>query len=107
HEPPAPRRKLSLRAAAGDGSASGDGGLDVAARDPTPSTDLLARERVRQLSDALETLPADERELLQLHVFEKLTWDEVAARQGLTVHQVKYQYQLLLQRLRRDLDRLP
>lgn len=47
--------------------------------DASPETELLRREDIRALQKAMETLNDDERELLRLHYFARLSVNEIAA----------------------------
>lgn len=51
--------------------------------DCTPETELLRREDIRLLYEAMETVSDDDRELLRLHYFARLSIKEIAAALGI------------------------
>jgi RNA polymerase sigma factor (sigma-70 family) len=85
--------------AAAPGDSTAPGAAQPAAPDPTPSKNVLAKERVRLLAEALRDLAPPDRQIVQMHFFEDLTWEQIGERLGLTREQVKYRYQLTLRRL--------
>lgn len=78
-----------------------DGGLVLA--HATPSEQMAHREQALVLADALEQLPKDYREVLVLHHFKGLTFQEVARRMDRSVDSVKQLWMRALVRLRRTL----
>jgi RNA polymerase sigma factor (sigma-70 family) len=103
HEPRRPHKKVPLHAVQRESAAGVDNAIEPPARDPTPSRLAMSREAILLLSEALQRLPPADREIINLHYSEGLTWDEIAARLHLTVHQVKYRGEKTLVRLRRHL----
>jgi RNA polymerase sigma-70 factor (ECF subfamily) len=63
--------------------------LDEPATDPGPEQLLAIEHRNRGLAEALATLPALSRAALVLHSQEELTYEEIAARLGVTRRVVK------------------
>jgi RNA polymerase sigma-70 factor (ECF subfamily) len=56
------------------------GSSNVAGPGPTPSRLAVGAENRRQLADALERLPADHRQVIELRSFERLPFAEVGQR---------------------------
>ena len=65
-----------------------------------PEETLLTEERIDALSDALETLPERERDILLLRFYSGLPSKEVAARMGLSDANVRYLQSKALSKLR-------
>lgn len=69
------------------------GGMDVAGDPPdprpTPLESGLARERVTALQAAIASLPAQQRQCFLLRVDRELSYEEIAATLGLSVHTVR------------------
>jgi RNA polymerase sigma-70 factor (ECF subfamily) len=63
----------------GDGSQA-VGAPEPAARDATPSQQIVCRDRQLRLAAALESLADDHREVIMLRNFERLPFDEIAGR---------------------------
>lgn len=57
--------------------------LDIALDTPGPERNAIARDELRRLQDALDRLPARNREVVVLARIEGLTGREIAARMGL------------------------
>src|SRR5262249_51856132 len=55
----------------------------------SPSTHAIRREQAVLLADALETLPADYREVFVLRILEHVPVEEIAARMGRSVNAVR------------------
>jgi RNA polymerase sigma-70 factor, ECF subfamily len=72
-------------------------------RQDSPSEQAGGREQAVLLLAALETLPADDRELLTLRHLDGLTFPEVARRLGRTVDSLKKRWPRALARLRQAL----
>ena len=56
------------------------GAPEPAGREATPSQQILCRDRQLQIAAALESLTGDHREVIILRNFERLPFDEIAAR---------------------------
>jgi RNA polymerase sigma-70 factor (ECF subfamily) len=65
----------------------------------TPIEERLTLER------AIRALPMDQREVVHLHVFEGLTFQETAAALGESINTVSSRYRYALQKLRKHFDR--
>lgn len=61
----------------------------LADRSPSPSENAVQKERSVILAEAIEELPPVYREVVVLRHFEQLTFAEVAARTGKSVHSVR------------------
>ena len=84
-------------------------GLDevgpVATGLPRPDQWIQYTEQFRQVSDALADLPYEQREVVTLHVYAKMTFREVARTQGVSIKTVQSRYRYGLDKLRVLLDR--
>lgn len=58
------------------------GAPEPAGREPTPSQQLVCRDRQLQLAAAVDALPPDYREVVVLRNLERLSFDQVAERMG-------------------------
>lgn len=67
--------------------------------EPAVPEAVNAHERVA-LEHALMTLPAEQRELVHLHVFEGMTFQEVAEATGESINTVASRYRYALEKLR-------
>jgi RNA polymerase sigma factor (sigma-70 family) len=65
--------------------------FDLPDSTPTPQEALIQLQRIEQMHLAVAKLPAKYQQLMQLHYFEELSYEEVAARQHLPVGTVKGQ----------------
>lgn len=85
-------------------SSDGSGGV-AGARAPTanPQQEAEASERARDIAAALETLPAEQREVIELAYFGGLSQSEIAARTSLPLGTVKTRARLALEKLRAPL----
>ena len=90
--------RLARKVALDDAGASVDATAVETADDPHLAPD---RSRVRQ---ALATLPAEQRAVLELGYYEGLSSTEIAARQGIPVGTVKSRVAAALAKLRAGLD---
>lgn len=70
----------------------------------SPERVLLGRERVRQLLDALDTLPQRTRAIFVLHKFEGLRYADIAARFGVSVSSVEKHMMKALSQVARHMD---
>ncbi len=75
---------------------SGDGAAEESLPDaaPGPEQQVMGRDAIARLQQAIDSLPARQREILMLHKFEGLSYDEIADRLGIsrntvTVHMVR------------------
>jgi RNA polymerase sigma-70 factor (ECF subfamily) len=69
----------------------------------SPSAEAARREQAVVLSDALERLPEDYREVILLHEFQDLAFPDVARCMGRSLDSVKNLWIRALARLRRVL----
>ncbi|HEX7448718.1 MAG TPA: sigma-70 family RNA polymerase sigma factor [Pirellulales bacterium] len=74
------RREVRFASAADDSQAAG--APEPIGREPTPSQQLICRDRQLQLAAAIDALPPDYREVIVLRNLERLSFDEVAQRMG-------------------------
>lgn len=74
-------------------------GADAGAR-------LIAREELGRVRDALEALPDDQREVLELAVLEGLPYEEIAHRLGVPEGTIKTRVSRARAKLRRGIERL-
>jgi RNA polymerase sigma-70 factor (ECF subfamily) len=64
-------------------------------------------ERVREgLERALRILPAEQREVVHMKVFEKMTFQEISERVGISINTAASRYRYALSRLRESLGRM-
>ncbi len=71
-----------------------------------PLSDLNASERASRVLSALQQLPAEQREVLELAYFEGLSQTEIAERVALPLGTVKTRARLALRKMRDRLDAL-
>jgi RNA polymerase sigma factor (sigma-70 family) len=62
-------------------------------------------EQFRRVSAALAELPSEQREVVTLHIYGRMTFREVARSQGLAIKTVQSRYRYALDKLRTLLDR--
>ena len=74
-------------------------GSAAAADEPSPEEAASARQRLRLLVEAVETLPPKTRRAFKLHKFEGLSQAETAARLGVTRKTVEKQLAAALKQL--------
>ncbi|MGH7459057.1 MAG: sigma-70 family RNA polymerase sigma factor [Longimicrobiaceae bacterium] len=79
---------------------------DLAPKPSDPSSDLEASERRRVLLEALDELPAQQRDAVMLAYFSGYSQSEVANRMGAPLGTVKTRVRLALAKLRERLVRL-
>ncbi len=83
-------------------------GLDEAASVPTdlrtPEQWITAGEELRRWSDALETLPYEQREAVLLHLRAGLPFRQIARHQDVSVNTAKGRYRYALAKLRSTLN---
>jgi RNA polymerase sigma-70 factor (ECF subfamily) len=85
-------------------SSDGSGGI-AGSRSATanPQQEAEASERARDIAAALETLPAEQREVIELAYFGGLSQSEIATRTSLPLGTVKTRARLALEKLRAPL----
>lgn len=74
------RREVRFASAADESQAAG--APEPVGREPTPSQQLICRDRQLQLAAAIDALPPHYREVIVLRNLERLSFDEVAQRMG-------------------------
>jgi RNA polymerase sigma-70 factor (ECF subfamily) len=77
--------------------------VEHASRQPSPEQAAGTAETHRAVTGALETLPAEQRELIERAFFDGLTHTELAARTGLPLGTVKTRIRTGMQALKRRL----
>ncbi len=92
------QREVFLDPHASEGSAT-----PVPADTPTPSRQVMAEEQSKALLSALEGLPDDYRQVMQLRYLEGLTFEEVAEKMGRTNNAVRQLWVRAISRLQKDL----
>lgn len=70
----------------------------------SPERVLLGRERVRQLLDALDTLPQRTRAIFVLHKFEGVRYADIATRFGVSVSSIEKHMMKALSQVARHMD---
>lgn len=71
---------------------------------PTPSSNAMAREELRQFTDALEKLPADYAEVVRLRSLESLPFQQVAEKMDRTVDSVRKIWYRAIVKLQQEVD---
>lgn len=99
------RLERTLGAALDRSSRALDGGL--VAPGSSPSRQAAKHEQAVLLAEALESLPADYREVIILRQLEDLPFPEVSRRMGRSLDSVKNLWVRALARLRRQMDDTP
>ena len=72
-------------------------------RSETPEEDLVRRESVRRVREAMQELPAEQLEVVQLRIYEELTFQEIARRLELPLGTVLTRMRLALKKLQAEL----
>ena len=80
------------------------GAPEPAGREPTPSQQIVCRDRQLQLAAALESLADDHREVIVLRNFERLPFDEIAAKMHRSRPAVQMLWGRALKKLQQALD---
>ena len=65
-----------------------------------PAEKLLQRERTAALTDALEQLPYDQREVITLHTHGQMTFQQIAQQQNVSINTAQSRYRYGLNKLR-------
>ena len=73
---------------------------DLPGKDP-PDEEIIRKESLDALFRQMETLPESQRKLLKMHLLEGLSYDEIAARTGLTPLNIRVQVSLARKKLKR------
>jgi RNA polymerase sigma factor (sigma-70 family) len=90
---------------AGDGCSAS--GLDVAGKEPTPSTNVRAEERTTLVQEALAELSdVKDREIIRLCFFEDIPLSQVSKQMDLSYDDVRTRFHRSLKRLKPKLKRL-
>ena len=76
---------------------------DLPGKDP-PDEELIRKESLEALLRSMETLPERQRKILKMHLLEGLSYDEIAARTGLTPLNIRVQASLARKKLKRHED---
>ncbi len=69
-----------------------------------PDEDLIVKETLGEVWTAIGKLPESQRNLLSLHLLHGLTYEEIAARTGLTPLNIRVQVSLARKKLKRHED---
>ncbi len=77
---------------------------EIASKDPTPSTRVIRREQIAAVDEAVERLPADEREVVLLRHREGLQFDEIGRRMSRSSEAVRKLWARAILRLQRMLE---
>ncbi len=75
----------------------------MASPPPNPEKQAMVRERQSVVQEALQTLPEDQRVVIELGYFSGLSQSEIAAELGQPLGTVKTRMRLVMQKLRRAL----
>ena len=76
---------------------------DLPGQEP-PDEELMRKESLGSLFRSMETLPDSQRKLLQLHVLQGKTYDEIAAETGLSPLNIRVQVSLARKKLKSHED---
>jgi RNA polymerase sigma factor for flagellar operon FliA len=98
---------MSLVSLDDPGIGSGDGDLSLDRAQPDPLRDLLRRERLLLIADAIRSLPDRDQLLLSLYYRDELTMKEVGGVLGLTESRVSQLHTSAVLRLRVTLEGSP
>lgn len=96
------RREIPLRHPSDDSQAGG--APEPAGREPTPSQQLVVRDRDLQIAAALDRLTADHREVIVLRNLQRLPFDEVAERMGRSRPAVQMLWARAIKKLQEELE---
>ena len=76
---------------------------EAAALEPPADEALENRERLKQVRSAIGQLPPTQRELLQLRVFEGLSYEQIAQKTGLSPLNIRVQVSLARKKIKQRL----
>ena len=76
---------------------------DLPGKDP-PDEELIRKEALGSLLQAMETLPDSQRKLLKMHLLQGLSYERIAAETGLTPLNVRVQISLARKKLKHHED---
>ncbi|MBR0052907.1 MAG: sigma-70 family RNA polymerase sigma factor [Bacteroidales bacterium] len=76
---------------------------DLAGKDP-PDEQLVAKETLGAVMQAMERLPDSQRKLMKLHLLRGLSYDEIAAETGLSPLNIRVQVSLARKKLKQYED---
>lgn len=96
------RREIPLQQPGDDSRARG--APEPAGREPTPSQQLVARDRNLQIAAALDQLTPDHREVIVLRNLERLPFDVVAERMGRSRPAVQMLWARAIKKLQETLE---
>ncbi len=86
------------------GIAMDDGSPAAAADSASPDVRVIFGEELRQLTQALEQLPYEQREVLILHVHSGMKFRAIARQQGVSLNTAQGRYRYALDKLRSMLN---
>lgn len=72
-------------------------------RSEAPEEDLVRRESVRRVRDAIQNLPPEQSQVVELRIYEEQTFQEIARRLDLPLGTVLTRMRLALKKLRSNL----
>jgi RNA polymerase sigma factor (sigma-70 family) len=104
---PPPDREAKAHVPLSPGDSTGQGGIDPAAVQSTPTARVRRSEEAERVLAALGKL-ADpvNREIVRLRFFDGLSLREITSRVGLTYDMVRERFSLCMRRLRKELEDL-
>jgi RNA polymerase sigma-70 factor (ECF subfamily) len=77
---------------------------EISRLSPQPDQRLISQEAIERVREALKGLPAEQREVVRLRIYEDCKFAEIAERLKLPLGTVLSRMQLALKKLRRSLD---
>jgi RNA polymerase sigma-70 factor (ECF subfamily) len=80
-------------------STGANGVAEPAGKDPSPSKDFDAREKARFIQEALKSLSAQDRQIVELRFFEKWDFGQIGDHLGLDESTVRYHLHKCLKQL--------
>jgi RNA polymerase sigma factor (sigma-70 family) len=97
---------LPLGTSSPNDSTGANGVAEPAGKDLTPSKDFDAREKARFIQEALKSLSAQDRQIVELRFFEKWDFGQIGAHLGLDESTVRYHLHKCLKQLQPKLKGL-
>ncbi len=94
-----------LKAAACRRTAGLDDAMEQTARGGDPQAWLILSEEFATVSAAMAQLPADQREVVTLHLYGDMPFKDIARWQGTSIKTVQSRYRYALEKLRSQVDR--